>query len=210
MILQTIPKTLEKYQHLIDFISDEREDKNGYFVYLKTGFICPDMECGTIHESTLKACAEQLKTVHKAQEQPQKAESPETIAQQVQASVQDAEGFSLQVVGDSYRMQYGTIHVDMLIQHTGPERLRVHYIGFVDNIRKSTQLVEAHTKGVQAAKRLWIGQYMENAHKSACRHGYYTGTDAYTVFVEAYTEALPHVLTDHKGRIVRITSRVNK
>ncbi len=32
----------------------------GRWVYLKTGFICPSMECGTIHEPSVKACCELL------------------------------------------------------------------------------------------------------------------------------------------------------
>lgn len=32
----------------------------GRWVYLRTGFICPSMECGTIHEASIKACCENL------------------------------------------------------------------------------------------------------------------------------------------------------
>ena len=32
----------------------------GRWVYLKTGFICPSMECGTIHEATIRECCELL------------------------------------------------------------------------------------------------------------------------------------------------------
>jgi hypothetical protein len=32
----------------------------GRWVYLKRGYICPSMECGTIHESSIKACCARL------------------------------------------------------------------------------------------------------------------------------------------------------
>ena len=35
----------------------------GRWVYLKEGWISPDMECGTIHEPSIKACCELLNNV---------------------------------------------------------------------------------------------------------------------------------------------------
>ena len=35
----------------------------GRWVYLKEGWISPEMECGTIHEPTIKACCELLNNV---------------------------------------------------------------------------------------------------------------------------------------------------
>ena len=36
------------------------DDRAARWVYLKEGFISPDMECGTIHEGTIKECCEKL------------------------------------------------------------------------------------------------------------------------------------------------------
>lgn len=47
--------------------SIHKEYDNGsnysYWVYLKNGYINPEMECGLIHEPTLKLVSEQLKQV---------------------------------------------------------------------------------------------------------------------------------------------------
>ena len=37
----------------------------GRWVYLKRGWISPDMECGTIHEPSIKACCELLANVRR-------------------------------------------------------------------------------------------------------------------------------------------------
>ena len=44
------------------------ESGEGYWVYLKEGYICDDMECGTIHEANLKDVAKMLKRSHKIEE----------------------------------------------------------------------------------------------------------------------------------------------
>lgn len=40
--------------------SDGRELK-GRWVYLRTGYICEPMECGTIHESSIRMCCDMLR-----------------------------------------------------------------------------------------------------------------------------------------------------
>jgi len=41
---------------VFSFVSDERSDGNGFWVYLQDGWINEDMECGTIHEDTVGQC----------------------------------------------------------------------------------------------------------------------------------------------------------
>lgn len=40
-------------------------DKPSRWVYLKAGYICPAMECGSIHEATVRECCELLNTCRK-------------------------------------------------------------------------------------------------------------------------------------------------
>lgn len=42
------------------------KDADGYWIYLKHDYWCPPMECGTIHEYTIKECCEKLATVELA------------------------------------------------------------------------------------------------------------------------------------------------
>lgn len=35
-------------------------ERPGRWVYLKPGYICPSMECGTIHEASIRDCCEML------------------------------------------------------------------------------------------------------------------------------------------------------
>jgi len=42
------------------FVDSLGRELKGRWVYLKTGYISPHMECGTIHESSIKACCELL------------------------------------------------------------------------------------------------------------------------------------------------------
>jgi hypothetical protein len=37
--------------------------RKSYWVYLHPGYICHAMECGTIHEKTVKKCWEMMRTV---------------------------------------------------------------------------------------------------------------------------------------------------
>lgn len=61
-------KLIEKYGDVIASIDREYNDGLDYWIYLKEGYICVDMECGTIHEYTLKDCERQLKLVVKEED----------------------------------------------------------------------------------------------------------------------------------------------
>lgn len=52
-------KSFDKYIDRIESISYEGED--GIWIYLKPGWYNPYLECGTIHEYSVKACVAQLK-----------------------------------------------------------------------------------------------------------------------------------------------------
>ena len=56
-------RLLEKYGDVIESIHRENNDGVDYWIYLKEGYICPSMECGTIHEYNLKDCENMLKTI---------------------------------------------------------------------------------------------------------------------------------------------------
>lgn len=63
-------KLLEKYGDVIESVHREYNICDGtrgydYWIYLKEGYICVDMECGTIHEYNLKDCEAMLKKVVK-------------------------------------------------------------------------------------------------------------------------------------------------
>lgn len=60
-----LPKGLQKLldDPRIESISDERDDHNGFFVYLKSDYISRTMECGTIHEMSVKACIKAMDDV---------------------------------------------------------------------------------------------------------------------------------------------------
>jgi hypothetical protein len=55
-----IPK---KYEHMIAEVSDERNNGDGVWFYLKSEYWNYEMECGIIHEQTLRECLSQLKYV---------------------------------------------------------------------------------------------------------------------------------------------------
>lgn len=59
---KTIDSLAPKYLAAIADISDERNNSDGWWIYLKEPFFNPQLECRTIHEQTLKACIDQLKT----------------------------------------------------------------------------------------------------------------------------------------------------
>lgn len=46
----------------VESVSDERRNGDGCWVYLLPAYICPAMECGTIHEDSWTACERMLKT----------------------------------------------------------------------------------------------------------------------------------------------------
>ena len=56
-------KLLEKYGEIIESMHREYNYGWDYWISLKEGYICPDMECGTIHEYNLKDCETMLKSV---------------------------------------------------------------------------------------------------------------------------------------------------
>jgi hypothetical protein len=58
-------RLLKKYGDIVESIHREYNDGVDYWVYLKNGFICPIMECATIHEYSLKECEKMLKSVIK-------------------------------------------------------------------------------------------------------------------------------------------------
>lgn len=49
----------------VESISDERRDGDGCWVYLHRDWICPAMECGTIHEDTWSKCLKMLRTIRR-------------------------------------------------------------------------------------------------------------------------------------------------
>ena len=58
---------MKKAKTIAEIQADPRVDslhkeESGWWLYLRSGWTCPAMECGTIHESTIKECAELLHT----------------------------------------------------------------------------------------------------------------------------------------------------
>jgi hypothetical protein len=45
----------------VESVSDERSLGDGYWVYLHTGWISANSECGTIHEESPSACLRELR-----------------------------------------------------------------------------------------------------------------------------------------------------
>lgn len=60
-----LPKSLEPWGDIIEKVDDERRYGNGWWVYLKPGYISPDSETTTIHEKNLKTVIHYLKRVEK-------------------------------------------------------------------------------------------------------------------------------------------------
>ena len=44
------------------------DHEDGHWLYLNPGWICPDMECGTIHEETVHEVINKFKTVERIEE----------------------------------------------------------------------------------------------------------------------------------------------
>ena len=61
-------KLVEKYIDVIDSVHREYNYGYDYWIYLKEGYICDPMECGIIHEYTIKDCEMMLKEVRKVEE----------------------------------------------------------------------------------------------------------------------------------------------
>lgn len=58
---KTIDALPEKYLNAIDEISDERNNGDGWWIYLKKPFFNPQLECRIIHEQKLTDCINILK-----------------------------------------------------------------------------------------------------------------------------------------------------
>ena len=57
-----LPAAIRKYADIISDVSDERENGDGYWIYLKSGLINDLHDVHMVHEDTLKECAEILKS----------------------------------------------------------------------------------------------------------------------------------------------------
>lgn len=58
---KSITNLPERYTDAIADVSDERNNGDGWWIYLKEPFFNPHLECRTIHEQKLSSCIEQLK-----------------------------------------------------------------------------------------------------------------------------------------------------
>lgn len=62
--MENYPKLIanlpQKYLDAISDVSDERNCGDGYWIYLKPGFIS-NLECGIVHEHSIKKCVAELK-----------------------------------------------------------------------------------------------------------------------------------------------------
>ena len=56
-----VPASIRKWHAIIDEIVDERSDDNGYWIYLKSGYVNTMHDVHHIHENTLSECVEQLR-----------------------------------------------------------------------------------------------------------------------------------------------------
>jgi len=56
-----LPPSLRRWHTIIDDVSDEREDGDGYWVYLAPGFINTMTETHMVHEDTFREIVEQLR-----------------------------------------------------------------------------------------------------------------------------------------------------
>lgn len=57
-------KTIEKVQAhpACAGVADDRQFGDGYWVYTKPGWMIPEMDCHTIHESSIAECYRLIKT----------------------------------------------------------------------------------------------------------------------------------------------------
>lgn len=58
-----LPKSFERYRHLLVTFSDERKLDQGYWLYLRSG-LCWDSEVHFVHENTVAECIEAMKNVY--------------------------------------------------------------------------------------------------------------------------------------------------
>jgi hypothetical protein len=61
--MKTIERLPEKYRNAITSVSDERNNGDGWWLYLKPPFWNPEMECRIIHETRLSDCVSILKNI---------------------------------------------------------------------------------------------------------------------------------------------------
>lgn len=63
----SLPKGLQKLldDPRVQSIEDERNEDNGYWVYLVNGWFNPYLETHCIHEDTVKAVLDQMKDIEK-------------------------------------------------------------------------------------------------------------------------------------------------
>jgi hypothetical protein len=62
---KTLTNLLKSHADRVDEISDERGNGDGYWIYLKPGWINPLLGAHLVHEYTVKDCMEHFKTVCK-------------------------------------------------------------------------------------------------------------------------------------------------
>jgi hypothetical protein len=55
---------LSRHQHQIDYVDDERDTKDGYWIYLSNGWMF-DHDTTVIHEHSISAVREAFKRVHR-------------------------------------------------------------------------------------------------------------------------------------------------
>jgi len=58
---KTVDSLAPKYHAAIDFITDERNNGDGWWIYLKEPYFNTNLECAIIHEQTLTECIQQLR-----------------------------------------------------------------------------------------------------------------------------------------------------
>lgn len=58
-----LPKSLQRFASKITDVSDERGSGDGYWVYLKKGWINTLSETHCIHEDTITDCAKEMRFV---------------------------------------------------------------------------------------------------------------------------------------------------
>tara|TARA_B100000686_G_C16618943_1_gene878089 strand:- start:7 stop:306 length:300 start_codon:yes stop_codon:yes gene_type:complete len=44
-------------------VEDMHKEDGSWWIYLKDGFVCSDMECGTIHEDTISEVCQRMKEI---------------------------------------------------------------------------------------------------------------------------------------------------
>lgn len=56
-----MPRIAKKYEHMVEEVEDDRINNNGWWIYLKDGYITTTTDCHTIHEDTWKQAYDALK-----------------------------------------------------------------------------------------------------------------------------------------------------